>query len=145
MKTHPDEQLSQTQRRGILAALAAYIFWGLAPIYFKFLHTVPPIEVITHRLVWSVPLMAGFLLLRDGSAFWKNVRLPIRSVMTLLFSSVLLACNWLIFVWAFAHDQILATSLGYFTGPLINFLLGFLFLRERLTRIQGGVPRNHAR
>ncbi len=136
MNTSPNAKEIEAGRRGVIAALAAYIFWGLAPIYFKFIQTVPPLEIITHRILWSIPLMAGFLLLRDGRAFWQRMRLPLKSVMTLLLSSVLLACNWLIFVWAVAHDQILSTSLGYFTGPLINFLLGYLFLRERLTRIQ---------
>jgi len=136
VNTGPDMLHDATRRRGVTAALAAYITWGLTPIYFKFIQTVPPLEVIAHRILWSIPLLAGFLLLRDGRAFWSRVRLPFRSVMTLLLSGVLLAANWLIFVWAIAHDQILATSLGYFTGPLVNFLLGFLFLKERLTRIQ---------
>ena len=136
MDTGPDTLQHKPRRRGVMAALAAYIFWGLAPIYFKFIQAVPPLEIIAHRILWSIPLLAGFLLVRDGRAFWTRVRLPFRSVMTLLLSSVLLAINWLIFVWAISHDQILATSLGYFTGPLVNFLLGFLFLKERLTRVQ---------
>lgn len=136
MNTGPDTLLDKTRRRGVMAALAAYIFWGVAPIYFKLIQTVPALEIIAHRILWSIPLLAGFLLLRDGRAFWGRVRLPWRSVMTLLLTGVLLAANWLIFVWAVSNDQILATSLGYFTGPLVNFLLGFLFLHERLSRIQ---------
>jgi chloramphenicol-sensitive protein RarD len=124
------------ERRGVSAALAAYIFWGLAPIYFKLIQSAPPLEIIGHRILWSVPLLAGFLLLRDGRAFWRRVRLPLRSVLVLLMSGTLVALNWLIFVWAVVNDQVLATSLGYFIGPLVNFLLGFLFLRERMTRIQ---------
>jgi chloramphenicol-sensitive protein RarD len=124
------------ERAGITAALGAYIFWGLAPLYFKLIQSVPPLEVIAHRIVWSLPLLAGFLLLRDGRLFWHRVRLPARTVMALFMSGTLLAANWLIFVWAVANDQVLATSLGYFIGPLVSFLLGFLFLRERLTNIQ---------
>jgi len=119
-----------------LSALAAYIFWGLAPMYFKLIQSAPPLEIIGHRILWSIPLLAGFLLLRDGRAFWQRVRLPLRSVLVLLLSGTLVALNWLIFVWAVVNDQVLATSLGYFIGPLVNFLLGFLFLRERMTRIQ---------
>ena len=118
------------------AALAAYIFWGLAPIYFKQIQSVAPIEVIAHRILWSIPMLAGFLLFRDGAAFWRRVRLPWKTLLILFGTGVLVACNWLVFVWAVANDQVLATSLGYFIGPLVNFLLGFVFLKERLTRIQ---------
>jgi len=125
-----------TDRAGITAALAAYIFWGLAPLYFKLIQSVAPLEIIAHRILWSIPMLAGFLLLRDGSGFWRRMRLPFRTILALLLSGVLVAGNWLIFVWAVVNGQILATSLGYFIGPLVNFLLGFLFLHERLTRIQ---------
>jgi chloramphenicol-sensitive protein RarD len=120
----------------VTAALAAYIFWGLAPIYFKLIQAAPALEIIAHRILWSVPVLAGFLLLRDGRAFWQRVRLPPRTVLILLVSGCLVALNWLIFVWAVVNGQVLATSLGYFIGPLVNFLLGFLFLHERMTRVQ---------
>ena len=136
MNHGPGSAEHEAQRRGIIAALGAYLFWGLSPIYFKLLQHVPPLEIISHRILWSIPLLAGFLLLRDGRAFWEKVRLSGRTILILLVSSLLLAANWLLFVWAVANDQILSTSLGYFTGPLVNFLLGFLFLKERLTRIQ---------
>ena len=118
------------------AALAAYIFWGLAPIYFKLIQAAPALEIIAHRILWSVPMLAGFLLLRDGAKFWQRVRLPPRTVGILLLSGCLVAGNWLIFVWAVVNGQVLSTSLGYFIGPLVNFLLGFLFLHERMTRVQ---------
>jgi chloramphenicol-sensitive protein RarD len=123
-------------KAGVTAALAAYIFWGLAPIYFKLIQTVAPLEIIAHRILWSVPMLAGFLLLRDGRSFFANVRLPLRMIAALLLTGVLVSTNWLIFVWAVVNGQVLATSLGYFIGPLVNFLLGFLFLKERLTRVQ---------
>lgn len=121
---------------GIAAALGAYIFWGLAPIYFKQVQSVAAMEVIAHRIVWGVPLLAGFLWLRDRSRFLPRMRLPLRTIGVLLVSGLLVAINWLIFVWAVINNQVLATSLGYFIGPLVNFLLGFLFLKERLTPIQ---------
>jgi chloramphenicol-sensitive protein RarD len=123
-------------RVGVSAALSAYIFWGLAPIYFKQIQSVAALEVIAHRILWSIPLLAGFLLLRHGRAFWQRFRLPFRTVMTLLLTGSLVACNWLIFVWAVVNGQILPTSLGYFISPLVYFLLGYLFLQERLTFIQ---------
>ncbi|NNK38003.1 MAG: EamA family transporter RarD [Xanthomonadales bacterium] len=145
---HPDAQRGRLSpdrpqarpgagRIGVGAALAAYIFWGLAPIYFKQIPDVPALEIIAHRIVWAIPLLAGFLLLRDRGKFLQRVRLPLRTVAVLGGCGLLVATNWLIFVWAVVNDQVLATSLGYFIGPLVNFLLGFLFLKERLTRIQG--------
>ena len=130
------QERHQTERTGVAAALAAYIFWGLAPIYFKLIDSVDALEIIAHRILWSVPFLAGFLLLRDGREFWKRMRLPPKTILVLLLSGVLVAGNWLIFVWAVVNGQVLATSLGYFIGPLVNFLLGFLFLKERLTRVQ---------
>lgn len=124
------------ERVGVAAALAAYIFWGLAPIYFKLIQSVDALEIIAHRILWSIPFLAAFLLLRDGRSFWQRMRLPRRTVLTLLLSGALVVTNWLIFVWAVINGQVLATSLGYFIGPLVSFLLGFLFLKERLTRVQ---------
>lgn len=136
MTGKPDKQAENTERLGVTAALAAYIFWGLAPIYFKWIDAVAPLEIIAHRILWSIPFLAGFLLIRDGRQFFARMRLPFKTVLMLLLSGVLVVSNWLIFVWSVVNDQVLATSLGYFIGPLVNFLLGFIFLKERLTRIQ---------
>lgn len=127
---HPNHRL------GITAALAAFGFWGLAPIYFKWLAEVPALEIIVHRILWGIPMLAGFLLLRDGPRFWRRMVLPPRAILTLLLSGTLVAANWLVFVWAVTHDHILETSLGYFINPLVNVLLGLVFLKERLTGIQ---------
>ncbi len=123
-------------RLGMAAATAAFMFWGLAPIYFKLLGTVPAIEIIVHRIIWAVPVLIVFLLLRDGPYFWRRMLLPRKVLLTLMLSGLLVGFNWLLFVWAVTHDRILATSLGYFINPLVNVVLGFLFLHERLTRIQ---------
>ena len=131
-----DKQAENTERLGVTAALAAYIFWGLAPIYFKWIDAVAPLEIIAHRILWSIPFLAGILLIRDGRQFFARMRLPFKTVLMLLLSGVLVVTNWLIFVWSVVNDQVLATSLGYFIGPLVNFLLGFIFLKERLTRVQ---------
>lgn len=136
MSPGPEKSRQSAERLGVTAALAAYIFWGLAPIYFKLIQSVPAVEIIAHRILWSIPMLAGFMLIRDGRGFLERMRLPRRTILVLLVCGVLVAGNWLIFVWAVTHDQILATSLGYFIGPLVNFLLGFVFLQERLTRIQ---------
>ena len=106
----PGSQHEPARHRGVPAALGAYILWGLAPIYFKLIQAAPPLEIIAHRILWSVPLLAGFLILRDGNAFWQRVRLPPRTVLILLLSGSLVALNWLIFVWAVVNGQVLATS-----------------------------------
>ena len=137
--------MKQDERSGITAALAAYIFWGLAPIYFKLIQSVAATEVIAHRVLWSIPALAIFLLLRDGKGFWQRMRLPRRTVLTLLVSGLLVAGNWLVFVWAVVNGQVLATSLGYFIGPLVSFLLGFLFLKERLMGSQISVIKQELR
>jgi chloramphenicol-sensitive protein RarD len=127
---HPEQGV------GAAAALAAFLFWGVVPIYFKWLHAVGPWEIIAHRIIWAAPLLAIFLLLRDGREFFHKLRLPPRLLAGLLLSGLLVAFNWLVFVWAVVNDQVLATSLGYFINPLVNVLLGFLFLQERLSGLQ---------
>lgn len=125
------------QRLGALAALGAFSFWGVAPIYFKFLHDVPPLEVISHRIIWAIPLLVGFLCWRDGPReFWRRMHLPPRLIVGLTLSGLLVAFNWLVFVYAVVNDQVLATSLGYFINPLVNTVLGMVFLAERLNSLR---------
>lgn len=124
------------KRRGVIAALGAFTIWGLAPVFFKWIETVPPTEIIAHRILWSVPMLAGFLLLRDGPGFWRRLKLPRRQLMVLALSGLLVSSNWLVYVYAVNTGRVLATSLGYFMGPLVYALLGFLFLGERFTRVQ---------
>jgi len=124
------------QRLGMAAAAAAFVYWGLTPIYFKWIGTVPPLEIIAHRILWAVPVLVVFLLFRDGIHFWRRMLLPRKTLLTLVLSGLLIGFNWLLFVWAVSQDRILATSLGYFINPLVNVVLGFLFLHERLTRVQ---------
>jgi chloramphenicol-sensitive protein RarD len=123
-------------RGGVIAALAAFTFWGLVPIYYKGLQAVGAWEVLAHRVIWSVPILLLFLAVRDGKTFWKRLRLPITSIAWLILSGLTISINWLVFVWAVANDHVLDTSLGYFGTPLINVLFGYLFLKERLTSLQ---------
>jgi chloramphenicol-sensitive protein RarD len=123
-------------RGGVIAALSAFVFWGLVPIYYKGLQDVGAWEVLAHRVIWSVPLLLLFLAIRDGKNFWKKLRLPLVSIAWLILSGLVISLNWVIFVWAVANDHILDTSLGYFGTPLINVALGYLILKERLTGLQ---------
>jgi chloramphenicol-sensitive protein RarD len=123
-------------RAGVIAALSAFTFWGLVPIYYKGLQTVGAWEVLAHRVIWSVPLLVLFLAFRDGKSFRKKLRLPLASIGWLVLSGLVISLNWLIFVWAVANDHILDTSLGYFGTPLVNVLLGYLVLKERFSAVQ---------
>ncbi len=123
-------------RTGIVYGLAAYLFWGFVPIYFKAVAHVPSAEVLAHRIVWSCALLS--LILSAGHR-WGAIRQTLRRRRTLLgltASTLLVATNWYVFIWAISHNQLLQASLGYFINPLVNVLLGFLFLGERLRRAQ---------
>lgn len=123
-------------RDGVIAALTAFTFWGLVPIYYKGLQDVGAWEVLAHRVIWSIPVLLLFLLVRDGKTFWKRLRLPLKSIAWLALSGLTISVNWLVFVWAVANDHVLDTSLGYFGTPLVNVVLGYLFLKERLPMLQ---------
>lgn len=124
--------------RGALAqAFGAYFIWGFLPVYFHLLKAVPPLEVVAHRILWSVLLLLAMLYFRGRlAALWEA--LTTRAMLVpMLGSAVLIGVNWLIYIWAVTNGYVAAASLGYFLNPLLNVLLGFVFLRERLTRWQG--------
>lgn len=122
------------RRTGSLYALAAFGFWGLTPIYYKLLPHVPPVEVLAHRVVWSVVFGALFVTLVRA---WPAVRAALADPPTLralALTAALVSTNWLIYIYAIVNDQVMSTSLGYYINPLVNVLLGMLFLGERLGR-----------
>jgi chloramphenicol-sensitive protein RarD len=118
-------------KKGIFYALGAYALWGLFPIYWKWLHDVPAIQVIGHRIGWSF-IMLMIVILATGQ--WKKIRsaLTRRVLGIYLVSGLLLSANWLIYVWGVNAGHIVEASLGYFINPLFSVLLGVIFLRERL-------------
>ena len=122
--------------KGLAAGLFCFIFWGVAPVYFKLIDSVPSIVIIAHRIIWASLFLVLFLMIREKKKFFQSLRVSPKQLMILLISGLLVTSNWLMFVWAVTHDQILATSLGYFINPLVNILLGVLFLHERLTKTQ---------
>jgi chloramphenicol-sensitive protein RarD len=120
-----------TQNRGIHYAVVAYVLWGLFPVYWKALQTVSAREILCHRMVWS--LMVIVIMLRYKS-HWKWLQNAITNPVTLitfLGTACILALNWLTYIWAINSGYIVETSLGYFINPLVNVLLGVIFLRER--------------
>jgi chloramphenicol-sensitive protein RarD len=123
-------------KAGVIFALAAYTMWGIAPMYFKLLTSVPALEIVMHRIVWSVLVLCLLLVVRKKfSQVFRAIRDP-KVIATLSISGLLLAVNWLIFIWAVNNDQMLDASLGYFINPLFNVLLARFFLQESLTRLQ---------
>jgi len=120
------------KRLGVAYGLAAYIWWGFIPLYFKAVASVPPLEVLAHRVVWSLVFLS---LILWGRGRLKDVRTVLRdrrSMGLLTVTTVLIAVNWLVFIWSVFNHRLLEASLGYFINPLVNVLLGFLFLKERL-------------
>lgn len=122
---------------GALYAALAYGTWGVLPIYWKALAGVPLVEVLAHRVfgtvIFTALLLAG---LRQTPELGRALRSP-RERLSLLASGALIGVNWGVFIWAVGAGRILETSLGYYLNPLVNVLLGTVFLRERLRRAQG--------
>ena len=114
--------------------MAAMTIWGIAPVYFVAVGFAQPIEVLAHRIFWSVPLLCLIVsLVRD----WPTViRLSAKEYLYLFASAMCLAVNWLAFIIAISEEKIVETSLGYFINPLVSIFLGWIFLREHLTRLQ---------
>lgn len=121
-------------RIGFAQALIACVFWGLMPVYFKLLQSVDALEVVAHRIIWSVPLLLIILYFRKNLAGLATAIASRKLRWTMLASSILIATNWLIYVWAVHENHILAASLGYFISPLISVLWGRIFLGEKLSR-----------
>jgi chloramphenicol-sensitive protein RarD len=122
--------------RGLLAAAAAYILWGLLPIYWKLLDHIPALEILGHRVFWSFVVTVLLLTLRRNW-HWVQVAWNQPSILRpFLFTALLLSLNWFTYIWATTNDHIVEASLGYFITPLVNVLLGFFVLRERLRPVQ---------
>lgn len=123
-------------QQGIFQAAAAYVLWGLFPLYFKLLQGVDSLEILAHRIVWSVGFMALLLWARRQWA-WLGPALRDRAVLQrFMASAALIACNWFVYIWAVTHDRVIDASLGYFISPLANILTGRLVLNEKLSRLQ---------
>lgn len=123
-------------RQGVLFALAAYFIWGIAPAYFKLIYYVPADEILTHRVIWSFFFMVALISLsRQWSSVKKLFSTP-KKVIALALSALLVGGNWLLFIWSVNNHHLLEASLGYFINPLVNILLGMVFLGERFRRMQ---------
>lgn len=121
---------------GLLFGLAAYLSWGFIPIYFKQLHGVPPMVVLSHRVVWSVAFLGLVLAWTGQLRAVARCLADRRTLLLLLGSTLAIAVNWFTFIWAVSAGQIKEASFGYFVNPLVNVLLGVVVLKERLRPAQ---------
>ena len=123
-------------RAGLAYGLAAYALWGVMPIYFRQISAVPSLDIVAHRIIWSLLVLAVLLAV---SRAWDQVAAALlnrKVILTLLLTSVLIGTNWLLYVYAINNGHILAGSLGYYLNPLANILLGRFVLGEALSRRQ---------
>ena len=127
---------SAQARQGLLLGIAAYSLWGVLPIYFKLLRAVPSVDIVAHRIVWSVPVLAVLLSVFGAWAELRRTLRNRRAMLLLCITALLIAANWLLYVYAVNSGHILAGSLGYYLNPLANVLLGRIVLKERLSGLQ---------
>ena len=123
-------------RKGLVLGISAYAFWGILPIYFKALRAVPSVDIVAHRILWSVPILA---LLLSVAGAWEELGAALRNRRAMLLlgvTALLIGANWLLYVYAVNSGHILAGSLGYYLNPLANVLLGRIVLKERLSWLQ---------
>lgn len=127
---------ARLDRGGLWMAAGSFVIWGLMPLYWHLLKTVPSLQIVMHRIVWSALLVVGGLCLTQSLQWLRKALAQPRVAWMLALSGVLIAFNWGLYIWAVNAGHVVETSLGYFINPLLNVVLGVLLLRERLSRAQ---------
>ncbi len=123
-------------KAGAFYAVLAYTAWGLLPIYWKFFGQIPAVEVLSYRIIWSMVFLTGLLFLQQRSSEFNQLRQSPSRLGILLVTALLLTFNWGLYIYGVNTGRVVETSLGYFINPIINVMLGFVFLKERLNRGQ---------
>jgi len=123
-------------RGGMWIAVAAYVAWGLMPLYWHLLKAVPALQIMAHRVVWSALLVCGWLFIKYGRGWLRDTLSKPRAASMLAISGALIAFNWGLYIWAVNAGHVVESALGYFINPLLNVMLGVLVLHERLNRTQ---------
>lgn len=128
--------MNPPDRLGMWAAVGAYVLWGVMPLYWHLLKAVPSLQIVLHRIAWSAVFVGAYLLWRDGRGWMQRTLAGPRLWWMLALSGLLIAFNWGLYIWAVNAGHVVETALGYFISPLLNVLVGVLFLRERLRPLQ---------
>ncbi|NTW37831.1 MAG: EamA family transporter RarD, partial [Syntrophobacteraceae bacterium] len=136
MNTAATESEGREGLKGFLCALSAFLIWGLSPLYWKTLQGVPAFEIVLHRVVWSFLFLLPILVVQKRTGEFLSVMRNPGVLATLLATTLLVAVNWLIFIWSVNSGRLLQASLGYYINPLFSVLLGVVILKERLRRAQ---------
>lgn len=124
-------------RLGTMYAIGAYAFWGFVPIYWKWFHHIPSAEVLSQRIIWAFAFYITLVYYREKDVFsWVKLFKAKETGYYIAIASFLLACNWMIYIWAVNHDHVVDASLGYFITPIVNVLMGKLLLGESLTKLK---------
>jgi chloramphenicol-sensitive protein RarD len=131
-ENHPDHGST----RGFLFGLAAYGLWGVLPIYFKAIGTIGAVDIVAHRVIWSLPFLRLLLVFGKGREKVRAAFSTRKTVGILALTALLIGVNWLLYVYAVTSGHILAASFGYYLNPLANVLLGRFVLKEHLSRLQ---------
>ena len=124
------------QRRGTAMGLGAYLLWGLFPLFFPLLKPASAVEILAHRVVWTLLFVVVALLVRRRWAWIRAIARDRRRLTILAVASVVIAINWGVYIWAVNHGHVVESALGYYINPLVTVLLGVVVLRERLRRWQ---------
>jgi chloramphenicol-sensitive protein RarD len=122
-------------KQGIISAIGAYFLWGILPIYWKLILSVPAHEILAHRILWAFLFMMGMAALVNRKKFYEEMKQLVfspKKLIALIMGSIFISINWFIYIWAVNHDRIVEASLGYYINPLFSVLLGVVFLKERL-------------
>ena len=122
--------------KGVLYGFGAYFLWGILPVYWKWLHVVPALQIVAHRVAWSLIFVVMLVLVNRSFGALKQAAASPKTIAIYTLAACLLSVNWLIYIWAVNAGFIVETSLGYFINPLVNVLLGVIFLREKLRPLQ---------
>lgn len=127
---------SSDSASGLLCGCTAFLIWGASPLYWKQISAIPAFETLMHRVVWSFLFLFLIVVWKGKTkAFFSVLKTP-RTLLILSVSTLLISCNWFLFIWSVNADHLLQTSLGYYINPLVMVFLGLVFLKEKLSRLQ---------